>query len=117
MIHPVLLSLSSADLDTRCMPPAPENCSVSVTATIGGNGGTAADNFSFLVATPAALAESNPARWGRGILIVESFSWAVVERAIHRLLAHCARDTWLEVAQALNQELLWEYDNYRPFDG
>ena len=117
MIHPVLLSLSSADLGTTCMPSPPEHCSVVVTATIGRPGEASGDNFSFLVATPSALAQAEGGRWGRGILIVESFSWDGVERAVRNLLAHSARETWLEVAQALNRELLWEYDGYRPFDG
>jgi len=114
MIFPKLVSFSSADLDTGAMPPDPEHCLVPVTATIGPTGSSAGDNFSFLVATPSALAESGTVGWGRGILIVESFSWADVERSINRLLAHAARDTWQEVAHALNKELLWEFDGYQP---
>ena len=114
MILPKLLSLSSTDLDAGALPRDPDHCLVSIVATIGPSSGIAGDNFSFLVATPSALAEAGTYGWGRGILIVESFSWAVVERSINRLITHAARDTWQEVAQALNKELLWESDSYQP---
>lgn len=114
MIFPKLLSYSSSDLEMGFIPSDPQHCLVPVTATIGPTGSAAGDNFSFLVATPSALAESGKFGWGRGILIVDSFTWAGVERSLNRLLAHAARDTWQDVAQALNKELLWEFDGYQP---
>jgi hypothetical protein len=53
-------------------------------------------------------------QWGRGTLIVESFSWADVERMLVRLLAQASGETWQEVAQTLNKELRWEFEGYRP---
>ena len=117
MIVPKLISLSSADLGKDDSPTDPDNCFVSITATIGPLDSNGGDNFSFAVATPSALAESEHFRWGRGILIVSSFSWPAIEHSVNRLLAHAARNTWREVAQALNKELLWEFDNYQSFGG
>jgi len=114
MILPKLLSYSSTDLDVGALPPNPQHCLVPVMVTIGSACSAGGDNFSFVVATPSALAESSAFGWGRGILIVESFTWEDVERSLNRLLAHAARDTWEEVAQALNKELLWEFDGYQP---
>jgi hypothetical protein len=50
------------------------------------------------------------------MLIVESFSWTIVHRMLERLLAHAVRPTWNEVAAELNKELLWEFDNYTPYE-
>lgn len=112
MIHPTLISLSSSDLAAGSLPPDVQRCLISMNATIGPNG-SSGDNFSFVVATPSALAESRSFGWGRGLLIVEEFSWGIVERSVSRLLAHSARQSWQEVAQSLNKELLWEFDGYQ----
>ena len=113
MIFPKLISLSSTDLDTGALPLVPEHCLVPIVATIGSTTDSG-DDFYFVVATPSALAEAGKFGWGRGILIIESFSWTDVERAINRLLAHAARETWQEAAHILNRELLWEFDGYQP---
>ncbi|VXB72693.1 conserved hypothetical protein [Luteimonas sp. 9C] len=114
MIFPKLLSLSSSDLAPGHLPPDPKHCIVQVLAKIGPSCVSAGDDFSFAVATPSALAESKTFGWGRGTLVVDSFSWLQVEDAIDRLLAHASRPSWQEVAQALNHELLWEFDGYCP---
>ena len=82
MIVPRLLNVSSSDLATGSLPSDPTHCRVAITAKIGASDGTGGDNFSFVVATPSALVESGTSQWGRGTLIVESFSWADVERDI-----------------------------------
>jgi hypothetical protein len=112
MIYPKLISLSSSDLAAGGLPAEVLRCVISMNATIGPND-SSGDNFSFVVATPSALAETRTFGWGRGLLIVEEFSWAGVERSVKRLLAHSARPTWREVAQCLNKELLWEFDGHQ----
>ena len=87
---------------------------MAITANIGASDGAGGDNFSFVVATPSALVESGTPQWGRGTLIVESFSWADVERMLGRLLAQASGETWQEIAQTLNKELRWEFEGYRP---
>lgn len=114
MIVPELLGLSSSDLAAGELAPDPAHCLVPMLATIGPSSGTAGDDFSFIAATPSAIAESGRLGWGRGMLIVDSFSWPQVERLVNRLLAQASRPSWQEVAQALNHELLWEFDGYRP---
>ena len=112
MIYPKLISLSSTDLAAGGLPADGLRCFISMNATIGPNV-SAGDNFSFVVATPRALAETSTFGWGRGLLIVEEFSWADIERSVNRLLAHSARSTWQEVAHSLNKELLWEFDGHQ----
>jgi immunity protein 8 of polymorphic toxin system len=115
MVTPELRKLSSPDLDRPAIPADPADCSVALEASIGPKGEKGEELFQFQVVTPRALARASLPRWGRGLLIVEEFSWASVERVLERLLAHARRDTWAEVAGALNHQLQSEYDNYRPY--
>jgi hypothetical protein len=117
MVTPELRNLSSPDLERPAVPSDPTDCLVALEASIGPKGARGEELFEFQVVTPRALAKNGLPRWGRGLLIVEQFSWANVERALERLLSHAHRDTWAEVAAVLNHELQWEYDNYQPFAG
>ena len=117
MVTPELKSLGSSDLERPAIPRDPTNCSIALQASIGPKNAHGEELFQFQVVTPTFLATNGLPRWGRGLLIVEQFSWPAVERALERLLAHAHRNTWAEVAAVLNHELLWEYDNYQPFAG
>jgi len=108
-----LRSLHSPDLDVGSSPSDPNDCRVLIEATIGPADSPGGDIFSFLAVTPAALARLGT-QWGRGSLIVQSFSWSEVERTLGRLIAQSTRPTWHETAAQLNKELLWEFDNYSP---
>ena len=103
----------SVDLARPQLPGDPANCEVLLEATIGPDSSDAADIFFFSVVTPSALANDGRFRWGRGLLIVPVFSWEAVDLALARLLAHCRRDSWAEVAAELNKNLHWEFDSYR----
>lgn len=112
---PVLKSLSSPELDLPALPADPTRCAVFVEAEIGPPGeSSGADLFSFTVATPSELLDGTDARWGRGYLILERFSWEAVERAIRKLLMHADRATWHESATELGKELHWEFESYAP---
>ena len=117
MIAPQLKSLFSPDLERPALPRDPTNCSVVLQASIGPKGAEGEELFEFQVVTPEFLAKEGLPRWGRGLLIVEQFSWPTVERALEHLLAHAQRNTWAEVAAVLNHELQWEFDNYQSFAG
>jgi hypothetical protein len=112
MIFPRLKGLTSSDLDRDQLPASPDDCDVVVDAEIGPSEGDRADRFAFQVVTPTRLLRSGEVRWGRGLLIVDVFSWSAVERAIEKLLMHAARPTWDEVAAELGKELHWEFENY-----
>ena len=84
-------------------------------ASIGPKGSPGAENFAFTVVTPRYLLEHGGSRWGRGLLVVDEFSWSTVERMIQRLISHASAASWAEVAQKLNMELLWEFDNYTEY--
>ena len=107
-----LVSLDSPDLRADALPLDPENCCVVLNAAIGPKGSPGAENLAFTVVTPRYLEGHGEARWGRGLLVVDAFSWPGVTRMVERLLAHASGETWGEVAAKLNRELLWEFDNY-----
>ncbi len=113
MVTPEVKNLLSADFELQGPPPDPEDCALSFEAEVGPKGGKGAALFQFVVATPRYLAREAGARWGRGYLIVERFSWEEVEISLEKLLSHCRRETWAEVARELNKELLWEFENYQ----
>ena len=69
--------------------------------------------FGFTVTTPSALTPGDRFQWGRGLLIVDAFSWEIVDLALGRLVAHAHRDTWEQVASELSKNLHWEFENYR----
>lgn len=115
MITAHLLSLDSPDLALGVLPNDPENCCVVLNASIGPKGSPGAENFAFTVVTSRYLADHSEARWGRGLLLVDVFTWPAISRMVERLLAHASGSTWKEVAEKLNHELLWEFDNYTPF--
>jgi len=110
VVTPYLFAISSADLSVDAPPRDPSNCWVQVTATIGPSDAAGGDNFDFVVATPRAFELRGELCWGRGLLLMNEFSWDAVRRMLQRLLAHAVRPTWSEVAAELNKELLWEFD-------
>lgn len=114
MITPELKSLNSTDLDRVALPADPEDCSVALDAEIGPKGQEGSDRFSFSVVTPKYLLREPLPRWGRGYLIVESFSWVAAEWALQQLLDHSRRDTWQEVSVTLSHALHWEFENHKP---
>ncbi|HEU4699423.1 MAG TPA: Imm8 family immunity protein [Gemmatimonadales bacterium] len=107
MIHPELRDIWSPDLAPPELPPDPVVCAVRFDARIAPREDAAApaETYGFLVVTPAQLRALDGPTWGRGLLIVERFEWAVVIQAVAELLARCARPTWAEVRAELQREL------------
>jgi hypothetical protein len=114
MIIPVIKGLSSPQLDRPALPADPENCAILCEIEIGPKDGEGADLFHMTVATPTFFLRSGGVTWGRGHLIVDQFSWSAIDQALEKLCLHAWRSTWHEVAQELNKELHWEFENYTP---
>lgn len=115
MIIPVVKALSSPDVAFGQAPPDSVDCAVVIEASIGPKGHDGAERFQFVAITPAALARDTDARWGRGYLILDRFSWAACERAIEHLCMHAHRPTWAQTAAELSKEMHWEFENYTPY--
>lgn len=113
MIQPELRHIASPDLEPPALPPDPADCAVVFQARIGPRGSQEAEAFTFTVVTAAHLARTLGHTWGRGYLIVDTFDWNIVVRAVAQLLAQCAASTWDEVTILLNRELVWDPERDR----
>ena len=116
MMKSELKYLLSIELEDGQLPEDPEDCSIFVEANIGLEDEEGSDIFSFHVVTPKALHDEIP-RWGRGLLIVDRFSWEIVETSINKLLRHCNGENWEEIASEINKRMHWEFDNYKENEG
>ena len=116
MIIPELKSIISPDLEYGQSPDDIENCSIFVELTIGPKGNECEEIFSFTVVTTKYLTINSQNRWGRGLLILEEFSWNEMETFISKLLNHCMANNWNEVANKLNNVIDWEFDNYIKYN-
>lgn len=116
-MKPILKGLSSLDLpDGHSLPDDPSDCWAVVTANLGVTGNDAGDDFTFYVCTPSRLERvlsEEPELWGRHLLIVETFDWTAVRRAVERLCDRVQGDTWEEIAGQLGRYLGWEFEDYR----
>ena len=113
MIFPEVKSMISPDLQVGVMPADPDDCAILIEMEIGPKGLEGGDLFQFVAVTPANLSKETEWRWGRGYLVLHSFSWTAIEDAVAKLLTRAARPSWSEVASELAKELQWEFDNYR----
>ena len=113
MIQPELRHIASPDLEPPELPPDPADCAVQFQAIIGPRGGEEAEAFTFTVVTASHLARTLGHTWGRGFLILDTFDWHIVVRAVAQLLAQCTAPSWSEVMVELNKELVWNSDRGR----
>ena len=113
MIQPELRHIASPNLEPPALPPDPADCAVQFSAFIGPRGGEEAAAFSFTVVTAAHLSRTLGHTWGRGYLILDTFDWHIIVRAVAQLLAQCTADSWPQVMVELNKELVWDSDRGR----
>ena len=117
MTTPQLKSLFSPDLEPPALPADTGDCCVLFQASIGPKNGDAEEIFTFEVVTPRYLERSGLPRWGRGLLVVESFAWENVIAALAALLAQSQRDSWEDTIEALNHEMQWSFAERGPLTG
>lgn len=115
-MKPNLRGLSSIDLpDGASLPDDPADCWVVVTASIGVAGDEGSDDFTFYISTPRRLERivaDESQLWGRHLLIVEQFDWALVRNAIEKICNEITGDTWDAIASRLSRYGAWEYEDY-----
>ena len=111
-MRPKVKSIISPDLEYPNSPPHPSHCRILVEVEIGPADSTGADIFSFEVITRSKFEECED-RWGRGLLILERFSWNAINQHLDKLFLHCDGKDWEEISHKLNKELHWEFENYR----
>lgn len=109
-------SIISPDLDYGKASVEPDNCAVFIEVEIGEKDKEGAEIFSFTAITPKYLVANPVTSWGRGYLLMESFSWAEAEAMLNKLLSFVREETWDGVSQNLCKELHREYENYQPYN-
>ena len=100
-------------MDYGKLPDNADECAVFCEAQIGIKSEEGATIFYFTAVTPKFLWAQQGYKWGKGSLIVETFSWKAVEAALDNLLSECSGRDWLEVTDKLTKTLNWEYENYK----
>jgi hypothetical protein len=113
-------SIHSADAPEgleRWRPERPRDFAVLVEAEIGPAGGVGGEVFSVrVVGRDWFVNQPGDAgfRWGRGLLVVDAWDYATVERAIADLCRRAEGEGWSEVARRLARSMDWEFEGYRP---
>lgn len=105
-------SMLCADLPAQAAPEDASDCACFIEVQIGHAGGEEVETFSFTAMTPRALARYREVRWGRGCLLMQTFSWAEVQWVLARLLGAIEVESWTEAVVELRQFMDWEFDDY-----
>ena len=103
-----LHDIRSPDLVPPELPADPAHCRVPLVLTIGPADEAGSDVFHVEVVTPAWLADHPGPRWGAGLLIVPSFSWDAVARAVAQLVASTPFPSWEHAAASLSRTMCRE---------
>lgn len=96
------------------LPKDPNDCWIVIHADIGTDDGTeAADTFLFYVCTTNKLSEILEQGFGRGLILVNQFSWTVIEEAITKICNSTTGKDWEEIASKLSRYGYWEFEDYQ----
>jgi len=115
MIQLELKNLFSIELEQPDLPADPSCCAVLMHVDIGLANQSGANEFTFQVITPAFLMKNPEVRWGRGYLLMSTFSWDEVARMLDRMIRRIsmACDSWEQATMQLCQHMEWEFENYK----
>jgi hypothetical protein len=86
---------------------------------IGAQGDSRADTFALVVATPEGLrgrAGSGEVLSERALLVVSSYSAALLRQAVAAILAKCEDETFTLATAKLQRYFAWEYEDYKEGD-
>ena len=111
MVQAELRGIHSPDLAEPALPRDPENCVVLIQAMVGPKGEQGEESFDFeVVANSHQTLES-----ARGRVVVERFDWSRVRAIVTEGVERARGRSWAEVAELLNKQWCWEFDNYQDF--
>lgn len=96
-------------------PVDPQSCWIVVQALIRCDIDPAGgDTFLFYATTPDGLKSSlnSGYRFGKGLLIVETYSREMVTKALEKLVSRIQADEWPEFTTKMRQYGEWEFEDY-----
>jgi hypothetical protein len=99
-------------------PAIPENFGLSVRLMVGPEGGNSMESFDVLVCTPDWIKEQFSQErciWGRHMLIVLEYDYALILQKISKHVASCQGKDWEEVANSVARVAAWEFEDYQPY--
>jgi hypothetical protein len=117
-MKPELKHLHSPDVeDLRTFKPRdPTNFSVFVQAMIGPDGDDASESFDLTVCTPQWIAETIASQGpmiGLHHIVVDSFDYGVLFKAVQSFCSRCEGPNWQVVGTKVGRLGRWEFDEYR----
>ena len=118
MVRAELRWLDSTDVGERLqdhVPPNPDSFGYLISAGIGPAGEPGEDTFDFEVCSPRWLADHPPVegyRWGRHLLILPRWDYALLVHAITRLCDAAHGPDWPTVAARIGRYGHWEFEDY-----
>ena len=86
-----------------------------IQAMVGPKDGLGEESFDFTCCSPAWISrqlEQEPALFGRGLIIMNTFSYKDLMRIISSLCDRTLGDTWEDIANTLNRFGDWEFQDY-----
>ncbi|MFN8629634.1 MAG: Imm8 family immunity protein [Chloroflexota bacterium] len=110
-------SPDAPDALDRWRPSSPRDFELLLEAEIGPAGGEGSEVFTLRAVGPDWLAAHDGDkgfRWGRGLLVLQEWDFAVAERAISDLCRRTEGEAWADVAIKLARFMHWEFEDYRP---
>jgi hypothetical protein len=116
LMKPIVKMIVSYDLpDATSLPADPEHCRVGIVAGIGLEGDDAQDDFRFQFCTLKYVASKvRNSRYfcDRGLVVVEGFSWEIVELTLASICDQIEGQSWDEIAKELSKIGEWEFEDY-----
>jgi len=118
-MRPVLRRIHSPDIpDLRTFAPtASEPWCVYVQAMLGPDSGEGEESFGFTLCNHlwvSSQVKRSGSAWIGHSLVVEAFTFAILERAITSLCSSIEGKDWQTVARRLASRTDWEFTNYTP---
>jgi hypothetical protein len=109
----VLKDYDSATLDLATyVPPSLDCFSFDLTLHVGSRDKEDRDLFHAVICTPKFLLQhqqGDEVTFGRGLIIVMRYDWAVIKRAVDRFVEGCCtHDEWDKVAACISKIAVWE---------
>tara|TARA_B100000959_G_scaffold281427_1_gene345438 strand:+ start:113 stop:454 length:342 start_codon:yes stop_codon:yes gene_type:complete len=105
-------AMRSPDYDGNELPKELDNCEVFIELDVGSRGTSGADMFSISVVTPKYMLDNPERNWGKGYLVMNSFSWDSVEKTLQNMIDAVEGNSWDEVAKLLCVNFNWEFEDY-----
>jgi hypothetical protein len=113
-VKAVLRRLHSPDVDLRSWQPQSASWEVFVQAFLGPSDGPGEESFDFTVCSPNSISDrlADGPVWTSSTLVLNSWDYEEVVRAVSRLCDECAAMDWHTVAIQLARQMDWEFTNY-----